>query len=131
MPRGISVVQVVTVIVMLGLLVYLSLIAILSRGFSGYPSVAPLVWPLFVLMIFGFIIAGVTSNRAVIVWYAANMFWVVFLVLFIYLGFVYVLTGVYYIIPLFYCVGCVLYFQTREVRSYYGVFGRKRKSNDA
>jgi len=123
-PQGLVTVQLITILFSIGL------------GFFGLSNL--LLFLLFhtldfgllllsVLAVAGFALAVLLHSGVKLVWYAANVYWVVYFVSIVYLGIVGGATRnvwrdweyLVYFLPIVYSVSCLLYFQTRQVKDYF------------
>jgi hypothetical protein len=130
-PKGLTAVQVVT------------LLFSLAMGFFGLSNL--MLFLLFhtldfallllsVLAVAGFALAVLLHSGVNLVWYAANVYWIVYFLSIVYLGIVGGATRnvwqdweyFVYFLPIVYSISCLIYFQTRQIKEYFA-FTKKPK----
>jgi hypothetical protein len=130
-PEGLKTVQVVTLLFSLvmgffGLSNFLLFLLFHTLDFA--------LLLLLVLAVAGFALAVLFHSGVKLVWYAANVYWVVCFVSIVYLG---ILGGatrnvwrdwdyLVYFLPIVYSVSCLLYFQTRQVKDYFALSNKPK-----
>lgn len=130
-PNGLGLVRFFSlcISIFLGLFVYIAIIA--SFGLIGgkFTGLSFEGWILVFLALVGFFVCFNLSSGKKYMWYGANAFWLAVSVLFVYLGLAFGLTEgnwekigyVLYSLPLAGTVGCIVYFQSRQIKNYFHV----------
>jgi hypothetical protein len=128
---GLGLVRVFTlgISIFLGLFVYMSIIASLGLIGGKFTGLSFEGWLWVLLALIGFFVCLNMSSPKKYMWYTANAFWLAASVLFVYLGLAWGISQgnwekigyVLYSLPLAGTVGCIVYFQSRQIKNYFHI----------
>lgn len=137
-PTGLVIIQISTLVssIIVGYFAFCFLAFALIFAGLNHPLLVPSALLPFVLAFSGLFLGVPFKPGKRRIWFAVCIYWALLFVVLLYLGFAYGILGgwlvggtyYFYVLSLVSCIGCVLYFQKRQIKEYFNVKSVKKQS---